>query len=89
MKAILSVMGKDRVGIIAGVSQALAGVNINILNVSQTIMDGYFTMVMLCDISQMNQGFDAIKEVLTHTGETLGVQVNIQRQEIFDAMHKL
>ncbi len=89
MKAILTVIGKDRVGIIAGVSQELARLGINILDVSQTIMNGYFTMMMRCDLTQMQEGFSSVQEALNRKGSDLNVQINIQREEIFDAMHKL
>ncbi|WP_434778741.1 ACT domain-containing protein [Neisseria sp. Ec49-e6-T10] len=89
MKAVLSVVGQDKVGIIAGVSNKLAELNINILDLSQTIMEGYFTMMMVCDISQMNLEFVQAKEALNQVGDKLGMQINIQRQDIFDAMHKL
>ncbi len=89
MKTILTVIGKDQTGIIAGVSQKLYELNINILDVSQTIMDEYFTMIMLLDLSKINVSFDEVKNTLVHTGEQLKVKVNIQREEIFDAMHRL
>jgi len=89
MKTILTVIGKDQTGIIAGVSQKLYELNINILDVSQTIMDEYFTMIMLLDLSKINATFDEVKNTLVHTGEQLKVKVNIQREEIFDAMHRL
>ena len=89
MKTILTVIGKDQTGIIAGISQKLYELNINILDVSQTIMDEYFTMIMLLDLSNINATFDEVKNTLVHTGEQLKVKVNIQREEIFDAMHRL
>ncbi|OCG06391.1 hypothetical protein A9G15_11045 [Gilliamella apis] len=89
MKTILTVIGKDQTGIIAGISQKLYELNINILDVSQTIMDEYFTMIMLLDLSKINATFDEVKHTLVHTGEQLKVKVNIQREEIFDAMHRL
>ncbi|MBI0113664.1 MULTISPECIES: ACT domain-containing protein [Gilliamella] len=89
MKTILTVIGKDQTGIIAGISQKLYELNINILDVSQTIMDEYFTMIMLLDLSKINTTFDEVKNTLVHTGEQLKVKVNIQREEIFDAMHRL
>lgn len=88
MKAVLTVIGKDKVGIIAGVSQKLAKLNINILDVSQTIMEDYFTMMMLLSMDSASD-FDQIKNELREAGEGLGVKISIQNQEIFDAMHKL
>lgn len=89
MKSILTVIGKDQVGIIAGISTELGKLNINILNVNQTIMDGYFTMMMMLDISKANVKFEEIKNVLTAKGKKLKVDVKIQREEIFESMHSL
>lgn len=89
MKTILTVIGKDQTGIIAGISQKLYELNINILDVSQTIMGEYFTMIMLLDLSKIDVSFDDVKNTLMQTGENLKVKVNIQREEIFDAMHRL
>ena len=87
MKAILTVVGKDKVGIIAGVSQKLAELDINILDVSQTIMEDYFTMMMLQ--MQPEADLEAIKQALSQVENTLGVKISIQNEEIFNAMHKL
>ncbi|MCX8617584.1 ACT domain-containing protein [Gilliamella sp. B2923] len=89
MKTILTVIGKDQTGIIAGISQKLFELDINILDVSQTIMDEYFTMIMLLDLSKIKVSFDEVKTSLTQTGDRLKVKVNIQLEEIFDAMHRL
>lgn len=89
MKTILTVIGKDQTGIIAGISQKLFELDINILDVSQTIMDEYFTMIMLLDLSKIKVSFDEVKTSLTQAGDRLKVKVNIQREEIFDAMHRL
>ncbi|EFI82846.1 ACT domain-containing protein [Listeria grayi] len=89
MRAILTVIGKDSVGIIAGVSQKLAELDINILDVSQTIMDGYFTMMMMLDLQEEHVDFSHIKEELNEKGQALQVTINIQREEIFNNMHKL
>ncbi|WP_195263236.1 MULTISPECIES: ACT domain-containing protein [unclassified Clostridium] len=89
MKAILTVIGKDKVGIVAGVSNELLRLNINILDVNQTIMDKYFTMIMMLDLKESNSTFDDIKSALVTKGEELGVEVKIQREEIFNSMHTL
>lgn len=89
MKAIVTVIGKDRVGIVAGVSKKLSDLNININDISQTIMEGYFTMMVLCDLSNSELEFSQVKEELATVGEELEIKVRIQRQEIFDAMHTL
>lgn len=88
MKAILTVVGKDKVVIIAGVSQKLAELNINILDVSQTIMEDYFTMMMMLQM-QPEADLEAIKQALSQVENTLGVKISIQNEEIFNAMHKL
>jgi ACT domain-containing protein len=89
MKSILTVIGKDQVGIIAGISNELQKFNINILNVTQTIMDEYFTMIMLVDQSNANANIEDIKKGLTEKGKELKVDVKIQREEIFNTMHSL
>ena len=88
MKAILTVVGKDKVGNIAGVSQKLAELNINILDVSQTIMEDYFTMMMMLQM-QPEADLEAIKQALSQVENTLSVKISIQNEEIFNAMHKL
>lgn len=89
MKTILTVIGQDRTGIIAGVSQRLFELNINILDVNQTIMDKYFTMIMLLDFSESNVAFDDAHQQIKEIGDKLKVKVNLQREEIFEAMHRL
>ncbi|MBS4958098.1 MAG: ACT domain-containing protein [Clostridium sp.] len=87
MKAILTVIGKDKVGIIAGVSSELQKLNINILDVNQTIMGEFFTMIMMLDLKISNNNFEEIKKALELKGRELGVEVKIQREEIFNSMH--
>lgn len=89
MKAILTVIGKDKVGIISGISNELQKNKINILDVNQTIMQGYFTMIMMLDMNEMSTKFDEAKAGLLAKGEELGVDVKIQREEIFKSMHTL
>lgn len=89
MKAIVTVVGQDKTGIVAGISTKLSELNINIHDISQTVMEGYFTMMILCELSESTEDFSQIKELLDQTGKELGVNVRIQRQDIFDAMHKL
>ena len=88
MRAILTVICKDKVGIIAKVSQTLADLNLNIVDVTQTILNDYFTMMMVLE-SQEKVDFKTIREQLDQTAEQLGVDIRIQNAEIFDAMHKL
>jgi ACT domain-containing protein len=89
MKAVLTVIGKDRIGIIAAVSNILADSNINILDISQTIMQGFFTMIMLVDISQMSLNFSEISEKLDRKGQELGLSIRLQHEDIFNAMHRI
>lgn len=89
MKAILTVLGQDKVGIIAGISHELQELDINILDVNQTIMQGYFTMIMMLDLEKIEKSFEDIKNSLVLKGESLGVNVKIQREEIFNSMHTL
>lgn len=88
-KALVSVTGKDRPGIIAKVSTALFEMNINVLEISQTILDGYFTMLMIVDMTAATAAFDAVAAKLNEVGEELGEVINIQRADIFDAMHRI
>ena len=89
MKAIVTVVGKDQVGIIAGVCNTLAVHEINVLDISQTIMEGYFTMMMVVDLTRCAEPFDRLRDVLKTYGEERGLSIRIQREDIFDAMHKL
>ena len=89
MKAIVTVVGKDQVGIIAGVCNTLADNRINVLDISQTIMEGYFTMMMVVDLAECKAPFDVLRTSLKEYGESRGLSIRIQREDIFDAMHKL
>ena len=88
-KALVSVTGQDRVGIIAKVSTALCEQNINILEITQTILDGCFTMLMVVDLADVTDSFQQIAQKLASVGEATGVIVNIQRMDIFAAMHRI
>ena len=86
MNAIVTVIGKDKVGIIAAVCIKLAEMNVNVLDISQTILDGKFTMVMAVDAANANVGFE---ELAAQLGEGMELSIRIQREEIFDAMHRI
>lgn len=88
-KAIITVIGKDKVGIIYGVSKILSENSINILDISQTIMQDMFTMMMIVDIEACMNNFDAISDVLKAEGEKLGVEIRIQLESIFESMHRI
>lgn len=90
MKAIVTVMGKDRVGIIAEVCTLLAKLNVNINDINQTVMqNNFFSMVMLTDVSESNVAFSGISEELNAKGEEMGLSIKIQLEDIFNAMHKI
>lgn len=88
-KALVSVTGKDRPGIIAKVSTALFEMNINVLEISQTILDGYFTMLMIVDMTDASAAFSEVAQRLNTVGEALGEVIAIQRTDVFDAMHRI
>jgi ACT domain-containing protein len=89
LKAIVSVFAKDQKGIIAYVTQILADNGINILDISQTLMHEYFTMMMLVDLTDCPLAFDVLAQQLKEKGEARDLSVNIQRQDIFDSMHRI
>lgn len=89
MNAIITVVGKDKVGIMAGVCVALQKINVNILDISQTVMQNMFTMNMLVDVKEANVGYSEIVDILESEGQRLGVNIRIQREDIFDAMHRI
>ena len=89
MNAIVTVIGKDKVDIIAAVCIKLAEMNVNVLDISQTILDGKFTMVMAVDAANANVGFEELAAQLRELGEGMELSIRIQREEIFDAMHRI
>ena len=89
MKAIVSVFARDAKGITAYITAALAEQNINIPDISQTLMQGYFTMIMLVDLAECEMPFDMLSQHLRSVGEARGLAVHVQRQDIFDAMHRI
>lgn len=88
-KCIVTVVGKDRVGIIAKASAYLAESNINILDISQTIVDGYFNMMAVVDVEKASKELDVVAKDLRELGLEIGVSIQIQREEIFEKMHRL
>jgi ACT domain-containing protein len=89
MRAVITVLGCDRVGIIAGVTAVLAESKTNILDISQTIMSDIFNMVMIVDLSSSLIDYSELQKKLTEKGKDLGVEVRIQREEIFQNMHRI
>ncbi len=88
-KTVITVVGKDRVGIIAKVCTYLANNKVNILDISQTIVQGFFNMMMIVDIHDAEKDFNVIQEELGQVGEETGVIIKLQREDIFDSMHRL
>ena len=88
-KAIITVVGKDRVGIIAGVCTYLAENQINILDITKTIVKGFFNMMMVVDVENITKSFGEVAQELEQVGEEIGVSVKIQREEIFLKMHRI
>jgi len=89
MKAFITVIGKDRVGIIAAVSSALAELSINIEDISQTILQGTFTMMMAVDLSGSSVSFEDAVSSLKNKGQQLGVEIIMRHEAIFQAMHRI
>ena len=88
-RIIITVVGKDTVGIIASVCTYLADKQVNIIDISQTIVQEYFNMMMIGDIKNCTVAFDELREGLNAIGEQKGVQVKCQKEEIFDKMHRI
>lgn len=88
-KCIVTVLGKDTVGIIAKVCTYLAENEINILDISQTIIQGYFNMMMIVDVTEMKKDFKVVSDEMAALGEQIGVKIHCQREEIFEKMHRL
>ena len=88
-KCVITVVGKDTVGIIAKVCTYLAQTKINILDISQTIVSGYFNMMMIVDVSKSEKNYDEVISDLDKLGEEIGVSIKCQREEIFDMMHRV
>ena len=89
MKAVATVIGKDQVGIIAKVSTYFAENKVNILDISQTIMQDMFCMIMLVEFSQDDKKMDALTQELSELGSKMGLSIHMQREELFDSMHRI
>ena len=89
MKVIVTVVGQDRVGIIANVCTQLANFNVNVLDISQTVMQGYFTMMMAVDTTLSEIPFAELAKKLDAKGEEMGMSIRLQREDIFEAMHRV
>ncbi len=89
MKAIVTVVGKDRVGIIAGVCIKLAEYHVNVLDISQTVMQGYFTMMMAVDVSASSLPLAELCRRMEEAGNEMNLSIRVQREDIFEAMHRI
>ena len=89
MNAVITVLGKDTVGILAKVSTECAAVGVNILEVTQSVLQGMFAMIMFVDISGCTVPFESLVDSLTSTGENMGVKIHVMHEDIFNAMHKI
>jgi ACT domain-containing protein len=89
LKAVISVIGEDKVGIIAGISAVLAEAGVNILDITQTAIEGLFTMIMIVDISRALVSFEELKQRLSAKGTEMSVRVDAQREEVFHFMHRI
>ena len=89
MRVVLTIVGEDKVGIIAKVSNALAEGNINIININQNIMQGFFNMVLIADMTNANLTLKEAQEKFTALGKEIGVEIRMQSEQIFTAMHRI
>ena len=89
MKAVVSVVGKDTIGIIAKVSESCAECGVNILDISQTVLHGYFTMIMITDIDRINIPFTQFVDRMAKLGNDLGLQIHAMHEDIFNSMHSI
>ncbi len=89
MRAIVTVIGPDQKGIIAAVCAVLAARGVNIVDISQTVMQEFFTMTMLTDLTEATVPFDEVRQALSDEGERLGLSIRIQNEDIFNAMHRI
>ena len=89
MKAVVTVVGKDQVGIIASVCTQLAAFNVNVLDISQTVMQGYFTMMMVVDVSESNLPVAELAKQMEEKGKEKNLSIRLQREDIFEAMHRV
>ena len=89
MRAIVTVAGKDQVGIIAAVCVKLAEYNVNVLDISQTVMQGYFTMMMAVEVSECTIPLAQLCDAMEEAGKEMGLSIKVQREDIFQAMHRI
>lgn len=89
MKAVITVIGIDRIGIVYEATKLLVKYNLNIIDITQTLMDGYFTMIMIVDLSKKNVEFDEIVDGFDQLAKDLGMSIKVQHEELFSSMHQI
>ena len=89
MKAIIAVIGEDRKGILAKISVACAEANANVLDVTQTVMQSYFAMIMLAEVTELNCSFGEFSKILQDAGQEIGMTVHVMHEDIFNSMHRV
>ncbi len=89
MRAVVTVIGKDKVGIMADVSRSCADCGANIIDVQQTLMEQTFVMVMMCDITALNRSFNSFVETMKEQEQQLGMKINVMHEDIFNSMHRI
>lgn len=89
MRAVITVVGKDAVGILSKVSTKCSESNVNVIEVTQSVLDDLFCMIMLCDISELNIPFGVFSEEMSNIGDELGLSVHVMHETIFNSMHRI
>ncbi|WP_378956435.1 ACT domain-containing protein [Pelosinus sp. sgz500959] len=89
MKAVITIVGRDQVGIVAMVSGILATNGVNVLNINQNILDGFFNMLMISDISKSKVSLKELQEILKEHGQKIGLDIKVQHEDIFNIMHRI
>ncbi len=89
MKAVITIVGQDQVGIVAMVSGVWAANGVNVLNINQNILDGFFNMLMISDISQSKVSLKELQQILNEKGQAIGLQIKVQHEDIFRIMHRI
>ena len=89
MKIVVTIVGKDRLGIIAMVSNILADNKVNILNINQNILEGFFNMIMIADMKDSKMSIKDLQQILKEKGEEIALDIKVQHEDIFDIMHKI
>ena len=89
MKAVITIVGRDQVGIVAMVSGILAANGVNVLNINQNILDGFFNMLMISDIAKSKVSLKELQEILNEKGQAIGLDIKVQHEDIFNIMHRI